>query len=168
VASLAWGVLAEWIGLVPALLGAALLLVLGAATVVVWPLRDHSALDRSPAVYWPEPYLELDAALDDGPVLVTVTYTVVPENAARFVEAMVKVRRMKMRTGATSLGLFRDGARPDVYVEVAEYPNWAEHLRQHGGRLTASDRDLEAAAQSCAEGPPQVQHLLPPGVTVPG
>ena len=168
VASLAWGVLAEWLGLVPALLGAALLLVLGAATVVVWPLHDHSALDRSPAVYWPEPYLELDAALDDGPVLVTVTYTVAPENAARFVEAMVKVRRMKMRTGATSLGLFRDGARPDVYVEVAEYPNWAEHLRQHGGRLTASDRDLEAVAQSCAEGPPEVQHLLPPGVTVQG
>jgi hypothetical protein len=45
---------------------------------------------------------------------------------------------------------------------VSEYPNWAEHLRQHGGRLTGSDRATEVAAAACATGPPEIQHLLPP------
>jgi MFS family permease len=162
-ASLAWGVLAQWLGLVPVLLAAGALLILGAVTVVAWPLRDVSGLDRSPAVYWPEPNLELDPELEDGPVVVNVTYTVRPENVPGFLDAMVPVRRMKMRTGATSYGVYRDGAAADRFVEVAEYPNWAEHLRQHGGRLTGSDRALEEAAQAWADGPSQVQHLLPPG-----
>ncbi len=162
-ASLAWGVVAEWFGLVPALVAAGALLVLGGVTVVAWPLRDVSGLDRNPAVYWPEPHLELDPELEDGPVLVTLTYTVPPENVSRFLDAMVPVRRMKMRTGATSFAVYRDGADPYRFVEVAQYPSWAEHLRQHGGRLTGSDRDLEAAATAYASEPPVVEHLLPTG-----
>jgi MFS family permease len=161
IASLVWGVLAEWIGLVPTLLTAAAVLALGAVTVVVWALGDVSGLDRSPAVYWPEPQLELDAGPEDGPVLVTLTFTVPPENVERFLAAMVPVRRMKMRTGATSFAVYRDGAVPDRFVEVAQYPSWAEHLRQHGGRLTGSDRELETVAQAFADGPPVVMHLLP-------
>jgi MFS family permease len=80
IASLVWGVLAQWIGVAPTLLAAGILLALGSVTVVVWPLRDVSRLDRNPAVYWPEPILELDPVLEDGPVLVAVTYAVPPEN----------------------------------------------------------------------------------------
>ena len=70
---------------------------------------------------------------------------------------------MKMRTGATSYALYRDGADAARFVEVAQYPNWAEHLRQHAGRLTGSDRrSTEVAAAACATGPPEIQHLLPP------
>ena len=163
IASLLWGLLAQWIGVVPALLIAGALLVVGAGTVVVWPLRDVSGLDRNPAVYWPEPHLEVEAELEEGSVLVTATYTVASQNVPRFTAAMVKVRRMKMRTGATSVALYRDGADATRFVEVAEYPSWAEHLRQHSGRLTGSDRDLEQAAEACADGPPLVHHLLPPG-----
>ncbi len=163
IASVVWGLLAQRIGVVPVLLIAGVMLIVGAGTVVAWPLRDVSGLDRSPAVYWPEPHLELDPELEDGPVLVTLTYTVAPENLARFVEAMVRVRRMKLRTGATSFAMYRDGSDAARLVEVAQYPSWAEHLRQHGGRLTGSDQEIERAAQACAEGPPLVQHLLPPG-----
>ena len=120
---------------------------------MVWPLRDVSGLDRNPAVYWPEPHLELDPELEDGPVLVTLTYTVPPENLARFVEAMVRVRRMKLRTGATSFAMYRDGADAARFVEVAQYPSWAEHLRQHGGRLTGSDREIERARTGVRRGP---------------
>jgi MFS family permease len=165
-ASVAWGALAEWVGLLPTLLAAAGLLALGAASVAVWPLRDTSGLDREPAIYWPEPHLEVEPEPEDGPVLVTVAYTVLPENVGRFLEAMAPVRRMKMRTGATSFAIFRDGADPNRFVEVTEYPNWAEHLRQHGGRLTGHDRALEAAAIDCADGWPEVQHLVPPSSAV--
>jgi MFS family permease len=161
-ASVAWGALAQWVGLLPALLAAAGLLAVGAVSVVVWPLRDVSGLDRESAIYWPEPHLEVEPELEDGPVLVTVAYTVLPENVPRFLEAMGPVRRMKMRTGATSFAIFRDGSDPNRFVEVSEYPNWAEHLRQHGGRLTGHDRALEAAAAACVEGWPEVQHLVPP------
>ena len=142
-AAIAWGLSAQWLGLVPTLLAAAVLLGIGSATVARWPLRDVSGLDRDPAIFWPEPQLEVDPEPEDGPVLVTVTYTVPDENVASFLTAMLAVRRMKMRTGATSFSLYQDGAAPDRYVEVAQYPNWAEHLRQHAGRLTGSDRDLE-------------------------
>ena len=53
---------------------------------MVWPLRDVSGLDRNPAVYWPEPHLEVEAELEDGPVLVTVTYTVPRQNVPRFLD----------------------------------------------------------------------------------
>lgn len=162
VAAVVWGGLADAFGIVPVLLAAAALLALGALSVVRWPLRDVSGLDREPAIFWPEPYLEIEPEPEDGPVLVTVSYTVPAQNVPRFLAAMAKVRRMKMRTGATSYSVFQDGADPARFVEVAEYPSWAEHLRQHGGRLTGSDRALEEAARACADGPPQVQHLLPP------
>jgi quinol monooxygenase YgiN len=135
---------------------------IGAVNVVAWSLRDVTGLDRDPAIYWPEPHLEVEPEPEDGPVLVTVSYEVLPENVERFLDAMVKVRRMKMRTGATSYSVFRDGGDPFRFVEVSEYPNWAEHLRQHGGRLTGSDRATEVAAAACATGPPEIQHLLPP------
>jgi hypothetical protein len=43
---------------------------------------------------------------------------------------------------------------------------YAEHLGQHGGRLTASDQELEAAAQVFATGRPSVEHLLPPAAVL--
>jgi len=162
IASLLWGLLTSWIGLEPALLVAGAMLVAGAATVVVWPLRDVSGMNRNPAIYWPEPHLDVEPELEDGPVLVTVTYVVAAENVPRFMTAMAGVRRLKMRTGAVSYAVYRDGADAARFVEVAQYPNWAEHLRQHGGRLTGSDMEIEKEARACAEGPPMIQHLLPP------
>ena len=168
-AAIAWGVLAQWLGLVPTLLAASALLVAGAVSVAVWPLRDVSGLDRSPAVYWPEPQLEVDPEPEDGPVLVTIAYKVSAENVAPFLAAMAAVRRMKLRTGATSLSVYQDGADPGRFVEVAQYPSWAEHLRQHGGRLTGSDRDLEIAALKWVDGgPTDVLHLLPVRPPEPG
>lgn len=163
VASVVWGALADGFGLEPVLVAAGVLLAVGSVTVLRWPLRDITGLDREPAVYWPEPHLEVDPEPEEGPVLVVVTYTVEPENVDPFLRAMVPVCRMKMRTGATSYRIYRDGADPTRFVEVSEYPSWAEHLRQHGGRLTGSDQALEAEARSWADGPPHVQHLLPPG-----
>ena len=161
-AAIAWGVSAQWLGLVPTLLA------VGSVSVAVWPLRDVSGLDRNTVVYWPEPQLDVDPEPEEGPVLVTVTYPVPVQNVASFLTAMAAVRRMKMRTGATSYALYRDGAATDRFVEVAQYPSWAEHLRQHGGRLTGSDRELEKAALKWANGPTDVVHLLPVSRPKPG
>jgi hypothetical protein len=135
-------------------------MLLGTVSVRWLPLH-HQDGDRSPAVYWAEPHLMLEPHLDVGPVLVTSTYRVRPENRAAFVTAMQSVRRSRQRTGATRWGLFRQGEREDEFVEVYQVPTWEEHLRQHEGRLTGSDEREELRAWALADGPPAVAHLLP-------
>jgi hypothetical protein len=90
-----------------------------------------------------------------------VAYTVRPERADEFVDAMQFVRRSRQRTGASRWGLFRDTAAADRFVEVYLVPSWEEHLRQHTGRLTGSDQEREEVARELVEGEPVVEHLLP-------
>jgi quinol monooxygenase YgiN len=97
--------------------------------------------------------------------VVTVAYTVRPDNQREFLAAMNGVRRTRMRTGAIQWGIFRDGEIPDRMVEVYVVPTWAEHLRQHTDRLTGTDQEIEQAARALSDGPPQVAHLLPTTVS---
>ena len=78
-----------------------------------------------------EPRLAFDPAPDAGPVLVTVEYIVTPEREADFLEATADLRQSRLRTGGTSWELYRDGERPDRFVEIFSVPSWEEHLRQH-------------------------------------
>ena len=162
VAALGWGVLAELVGVPATLLTAAALMAVGALTVLVWPLRDTTGWDRDLAVYWPDPHVQFEPDPEGGPVVVLVTHAVAPENQAAFLAAMRFVRRIRLRTGAQSWSLHRDGARPDCFVEISTYPTWAEHLRQHTGRLTGRDQVLEEAALALTDGRQQVRHLFPP------
>jgi MFS family permease len=163
IGAVAWGVLADRVGLVPTLVTAAVITGASAASVLVWPLRDSRHLNRDPAVYWSEPQLAVDPDPAAGPVVVTVTYPVGPENEAAFLDAMSQVRRSRMRTGAVQWGIFRDGENPERLVEMYVVPTWEEHLRQHTGRLTGADQEVEQRARSLADGPAQVAHLLPTG-----
>jgi MFS family permease len=158
--ALFWGALSDLWGLVPAHLTAAAAMLLGVVTLRWWPMRDTTGLNREPAVFWPEPHLEMEPDGRDGPVLITAGYPVSPDHAAAFVEAMGAVRRSRLRTGAVRWGLFRDGEQPDRFVEAYLVPSWDEHLRQHAGRLTGADREVEERALALADGPPQVSHLL--------
>ena len=166
--ALAWGLIAERIGLVNTFLAASLLTALGTATLARWPLMETRHLDREPAVFWPEPDLTVEPDPEAGPVVVTATWTVTKENEARFLSAMHSVRRTRMRTGAVQWGIFRHGEVEGRLVEVYVVPSWGEHLRQHTGRLTGTDRDIELRASALAEGPPDVAHLLPPDSTAGG
>ena len=160
VAALVWGVLADQFGLVAVFLAAAGLMVAGAASLRWWPLRDIEGMDRGEAMYWPEPHLDFEPDPDDGPVLVTVTYRVPEDRETRFLEAMEAVRRSRRRTGASRWDLYRDGADRHHFVETFVVPSWAEHLRQHGERLTGTDQALEERAYALADGAPEVQHLF--------
>jgi MFS family permease len=162
VAALLWGVLAQQTSLGLAFTVAAAMLVAGAAAARQWPLRSIATLDRSVVEYWPEPQLLVEPDPDNGPVLVTVAYSVSPERQAAFLEAMQRVGRSRRRTGATDWGVFRDAAIPNQFVEAYLVPSWQEHLRQHTGRLTVTDQEIEEEATSLADGPPRVAHLVPP------
>jgi MFS family permease len=160
VAALVWGVLAGEVGLVAVFLAAAGLMVAGAVSLRWWPLHDIEGMDRSQVMYWPEPHLDFEPEPDDGPVLVTVTYRVPEEREDQFLEAMEAVRRSRLRTGASRWDLYRDGADRHGFVETFVVPSWAEHLRQHGERLTGTDQALEERAYALADGTPAVQHLF--------
>jgi MFS family permease len=159
--SLLWGLLAQGFGLVVTFVAAAVVMALGAATVAVWPLPDVADWDRDPAVYWPEPELTYEPDPREGPILVTVRYVVAPENEEEFLEAIELVRASRLRTGATSCALYRDGADPKVFALVGMYPTWEEHLRQHTGRLTGTDQEREELANALAIEEPTGAHYFP-------
>jgi predicted MFS family arabinose efflux permease len=161
VAALAWGLLAEHSGLVPAFLLAATILLAGAATIRGWPLHDVRGLNRDPSIHWPDPTLVIDPEPDIGPVLVTTTYMVAANLEERFLKSMRALRLSRLRTGAIRWELYRDGATPNRFVEEYTVLSWDEHLRQHHGRLTGADAAIEREVDQLSDPAPQVAHLFP-------
>jgi MFS family permease len=162
VGALIWGLVAERAGLQATLLIAAVVVLAGALAGVVWPVPEIAHLDRRPAVYWPEARLAFEPEPDAGPVLITVEFTVTPEREAAFLQAMEHLRRARLRTGATRWELYRDGERPNRFLEIFSVPSWEEHMRQHEGRLTATDQQIEETALAFSDPPARGEHLLPP------
>jgi MFS family permease len=160
--ALLWGLLANQVGLQPAVLasGAAVLAGVVAGLFLCVPETGH--LDPQPAVYWTDPQLAIEPEPDTGPVLVAVHFTVASERQADFLDAMNELRRSRLRTGATRWELYRDGEQPNQFVEAFRVPSWEEHLRQHEGRLTATDQAIEEAALAFSDPPAHADHLLPP------
>jgi MFS family permease len=156
-----WGFVAQQLGLVVAHVMAAGVMALAATSLAVKPLIETSTLDRTPTNYWSEPRLAHQPDDAAGPVLISVTYTVAVEYHADFLEAMRVVRRSRLRTGAVSWGLYQVGESPESFTEQYVVLTWAEHLRQHTGRLTASDRAVEQRARQLSVPPPVGSHLFP-------
>jgi MFS family permease len=158
--SLAWGLVAEHQGVTLALL------IAGAGTFAAILLRFVAPMpsvdvDLTTWIHWREPAHIADLGYDvnDGPVLVSIEYHVVPERAAAFVQAAHRLGRMRRRDGASRWGLFRDTEAPDVYLESCVVDSWAEHLRQHE-RPVKADQALETAVGRTVLGTPKVRHFL--------
>ena len=156
-----WGLLAGAVGTRWTLVVAGAVLILGAATMPLLPLRRSTGtLDRTPVAHWPEPMLVFEPEPDDGPVLVIQRYDVPDGNVPAFLAAMEFVGHSRRRTGATSWAVYRNGEREHEYVEVFVVPSWDEHLRQHRERMTGADQAAEERATALTTGGPRVEHLL--------
>jgi quinol monooxygenase YgiN len=162
VGALIWGLVAEGLGLQLTFFIAAAVMLVGVILGIFRRVPETGHLDREPAVYWGEPRLAFDPEPNAGAVLVTVEYTVAPEREAGFLQAMDHLGQSRRRSGATRWELYRDADRPDRFVELFSVPSWEEHLRQHEGRLTATDQEVEEAALAFSDPPPRPEHLLPP------
>ena len=158
--SAVWGLVGERAGVQAALLWAGVSCVVTAAFSSRWRLPTAPA-DITPWNHWRMPILvkDLDVALEDGPVLVTVEYFVDPRQSSAFVDAMRDYEDVRRRDGASRWGIYRDTEVPDRYVETFVVGSWAEHLRQHA-RVTQADRELEDRIYGLVRGQPQVQHLI--------
>jgi MFS family permease len=162
VGSLIWGVVAQGLGLRITFFIAAGVMVAGVVAGLFWRVPEIGHLDREPAIYWPEPRLAIDPEPESGPVLVTVEYTVAADRQAAFLEVMDHLRQSRRRTGATRWGLYRDGDHTNRFLELFTVPSWEEHLRQHEGRLTGTDQEIEETALAFSDPPARAEHLLPP------
>jgi len=158
--SVLWGAVAEWMGVVAAFVIAAAALIIGVATIRLWPFFDVTQLDRSVAPFWPEPQLVFDPEPSSGPVMVETEYSIAPDREEAFLDAMIQVRLSRLRTGASRWALYRDGEKANTYVETFVVASWEEHLRQHRDRLTGADRDFDAKAEDLSDPPSQTRHLI--------
>jgi MFS family permease len=155
-----WGVLASHFSLRVTLLIAAGALVIMAAVGRWLPLPDLSRVSPTPSIRHLPPELDDLVDPDAGPILVTIDYVVRPADAATFIDAMAAVGRVRRRTGARRWALFRDPGAPDEFLESFVVATWAEHRRQHLGRITVLDRQLIDHAHSFLTQPPVVRHLV--------
>jgi quinol monooxygenase YgiN len=156
------GLVADRAGLKPTVLAAAGVGLAGAVTGLFRRVPETGHLDPQPAVYWTDARLAFDPEPDTGAILVVLHFTVKVERHADFLTAMDQLRRSRRRTGATRWELYRDAEDSDRFVEIFRVPSWAEHLRQHEGRLTATDQAIEETALAFSDPPAKADHLLPP------
>ena len=141
IASFAWGLVANGIGLHTTLAISAGLLVLVAVSVRILPLHSSTGTrDLRIAPAMPEPALVFEPDPRDGPVLVSITYGVAEPAVEDFLTAMRDVELTRRRTGAHRWRLYRDGEDATRFVEQFSVPSWGEHLRQHSDRLTSSEQ----------------------------
>ncbi len=122
-------------------------MVLGAASIRLWPFVDTSGMYRGTVVR-PDPDVTLETDVDAGPVVVRTTYSIPTEREPDFMRAMLRVRESRLRTGATQWGLFRNGERSSEFEEIFVVASWDEHLRQHRERMTATDLAYEDQAKA--------------------
>ncbi len=144
--SIAWGQVANAIGIPMALTAAAAGMVAAIALTWRYKLGDHRVLDFAPSMEWPAPVVVEDPEPDSGPVMVTIDYRIDPAKRAEFVAAMQHVGEMRRRNGAFFWDLFRDSADPAHYVETFMDESWVEHLRQHE-RVSVADREIQRRAK---------------------
>lgn len=161
IGSFLWGLAAQSLSLTVALLIAAALLLIVAASVKVLPLLPGTGtVDRTTSLSWPTPTLVFEPAPTDGPVLVAFEYTVRPDSVEEFRRAMVSVRDSRRRTGGTRWRLYRSGDRADTMLETFIVASWGEFGRQQSQRLTGRDREILAAVHEHIQGPPIERHYF--------
>jgi hypothetical protein len=98
---------------------------------------------------------------EDGPVLIAVEYSIDPQDAAGFIDAIENLRPIRLRDGAMRWALYHDAATPERYVETFLVESWAEYLRQRE-RLTMNDTTVIETVRSFQKGgkPPAVSRMI--------
>jgi MFS family permease len=93
------------------------------------------------------------------PIVVTTTFEIDPARLEEFLEIMRRLRRTRLRTGATRWSLFRDASQPHVVTEMFSVPDWQEHLAQHARIDAAAADTIRHARAFDVTGRPRTRHL---------
>ncbi|PAU78538.1 MFS transporter [Halomonas salipaludis] len=158
--SVAWGVIAQEIGVPLALLsGAVGLAAIGCIAHRIKLPKGESGL--APSNHWPEPLTATPVEYDRGPVLIQIEYRVAPEDRSAFLKTLARLSAERRRDGAYAWGITEDSADPTLMLEWFQVESWAEHLRQHK-RVSKSAADIQEEVLRFHQGKegPVVRHFL--------
>lgn len=161
IGSVAWGIIAESLGVGETLAASGLALVAGALWALRLKIPDIALVDlrAAPLRKLDLPALPIDPRRDA--VMVVVEYRIGPEQERDFVRAAVRLRAVRLRNGASRWSLFRDAADRLKWSEIYFVDSWYQHLRLLA-RLTVADRELIDQVGRLHQGPPppMVRHAV--------
>jgi Transmembrane secretion effector len=98
---------------------------------------------------------------DDGPVRISVEYTIPEENLVAFSRAIHELQGARLRDGAIRWGIYRDAANPTRMNETFIMESWLDYLRSRE-RTTLADQALRQRVWELhrGDGPPKVSHQV--------
>jgi MFS family permease len=160
VGSIVWGQLAGVAGLPASLFIAAAGAVVAIPLTWRWKLNDGAGVDLDPSMHWPAPVVKEDLEDDQGPVVVTVEYSVAADRREAFLVAINNLARERRRDGAYAWEILEDVAVPGRFLEMFSLDSWLEHLYQHE-RVTKTDNLLQTQLAALQQtGIPTVTHFI--------
>ena len=155
---LAWGVVADLVGLPGALSGAAVLMTLAASGFLRRGLLPSEGIAPEPAAVSVPPSLEgVDA---DRPIRVEVRYRPSAATLPEFLEAIDKLRLSRLRLGAGGWELLIDPVRPPTYVEAFPVGSWGEYVASETVRLTVPELRLRERVRVLLDEEPRTRVLV--------
>jgi hypothetical protein len=163
VGSLLWGTVAGFTSISNSLMIAATGLVVAVGLSWRWRISGFEQMDLTPSMHWPAPVVHDAVTHDRGPVLVTIHYSVRPDEAGRFLNAIRTLGAHRRRDGAFAWGVYEDTERQNHFIESFYVESWLEHLRQHE-RVTGADRVLQSEIRALLtiNSAPVVAHYVAP------
>jgi MFS family permease len=162
--SIAWGLVAETFGVPITLVVIAVGMILGLFSHFLVTIRSPETMDWSPSYHWANPgTAELTKSDDRGPVLVTVEYLIDQNRCDEFLNEILNLKPVRLRSGASRWYVFQDPEQERRFVEIFVVESWVEHMRQHE-RVTEEDRRIQNRVDSfhVGDGEPEVSHLISP------
>lgn len=156
-----WGMAAERAGLLIALAGAALTLLLCTLLGVRRPLAPISERNFDPLRSWPHAGTEAAIEGRSGPIAIMIEYRIAPSEQSRLLAAMAEQRRVRRRDGANDWTLLRDLANTEIWIERFRFPTWHDYIR-FSRRTTHDDAAAYDRIRSLHRGPaqPLVRRML--------
>lgn len=161
IGSALWGWLANWTGTQVTLVTSAILLMVLHLLYRKVQVRLGNEADVTSFGSLPEMALTAEPNADDGPVLVQLEYTIVPEDREDFLKKIKLVEPTRRRNGATDWRVFRDLSTEGRFVERFIITSWAEYIRSRV-RMTVADRRIqnEVAEMQKSDTPIRISRFL--------
>jgi MFS family permease len=147
-----WGSAVTTVGPAYCLLMAAALLLVSLVLAGPLSIDFTGTLDLDPATVTPTSYkLCYTPKPNDGPVSISLEFTVERPRVGEFLNIMREVRLIHLRNGVYRWQLHEDLTRPDTYRLEMTVSSWNDHLMQ-AERMTKADKDLLERAWSFHKG----------------
>jgi hypothetical protein len=144
-----WGVTANYVGVVPTFLGAA---VFGLAIMIIVRVVPalQISIDFTKGLSFESAPVSIFShrfdpgrlpAPKDGPVSITAEFNIDPTRRDEFIESMRDARMIILRNGAHRWHLYEDLSHPNRFRMEVVVPSWKQHLLENE-RLTKNEKDI--------------------------